>query len=150
MLQSARRGLRSPRANFGVSALAGEHGVGPDPAWETAGDLAVAAVDWLLGEPLQNGAQPQRARSRRSMRSVGFAGLSPRVGTVQATLVDMGDQRLKMTLKGTEVELPPNTDSALVSAGYAAVTIIQGVTSADWAPVADHIERRVLKMGKVG
>src|SRR6476620_3454003 len=98
MLHSGTVGAALTAANFGVSALAVSTGVGPDPAWETACDLAVAAVDWLLGEPLKtvlNLNVPDV--SLDALRGVRWAEPAP-FGTVQAALVDMGDQRLKMTL----------------------------------------------------
>lgn len=150
MLHSGTVGAALTAGNFGVSALAVSTGAGPDPAWDTACELAVAAVDWLLGAPVKtvlNLNVPDVALG--SLRGVRWAEPAA-FGTVQATLVDMGDERLKMTLQSTGVELPPDTDTALVAAGYAAVTIINGITSADWAPVADHIERCARVLGKAG
>jgi 5'-nucleotidase len=150
MLHSGTVGAALTAANFGVSALAVSTGVGPEPAWATSCELAVAAVDWLMEQPgktVLNLNVPDV--SLGALRGVRWAEPAP-FGTVQATLVDMGDTRLRMTLRGTEVELAPNTDSALVRAGYASVTIINGITSAEWAPVADHIERSAMKLGKAG
>ena len=92
MLHSGTVGAALTAANFGVSALAVSTGAGPDPAWETAGELAVAAVDWLLGAAGQDGAQPQRARTSRSTSSEGVRWAEPApFGTVRATLVEVGD-----------------------------------------------------------
>lgn len=150
ILHSGTVGAALTAANFGVSALAVSTGPGSDPAWETAAELAVSAVDWLLGEPVKTVVNLNVPDvSLGALRGVRWAEPAP-FGTVQATLVDIGDHRLRITLKGTGVELAPDTDSALVAAGYAAVTVINGITSGDWAPVADHIERCTLKLGKAG
>lgn len=150
MLHSGTVGAALTAGNFGVSALAVSTGPGPDPAWGTACELALGAVDWLLGAPVKtvlNLNVPDV--SIGALRGVRWAEPAS-FGTVQATLVDIGDQRLRMTLKGTGGELPPDSDTALVNAGYAAVTIINGITSAEWEPVADHIERCTINLGKVG
>ncbi|MDQ6696815.1 MAG: 5'/3'-nucleotidase SurE, partial [Actinomycetota bacterium] len=105
MLHSGTVGAALTAANFGVSALAVSTGVGPNPTWATAADLAVAAVDWLDGEPVKtvlNLNVPDV--SLDALRGVRWAEPAA-FGTVQATLVDMGDHRLRMTITGTEVEL---------------------------------------------
>ena len=79
-----------------------------------------------------------------ALRGVRWAEPAP-FGTVRATLTEAGDQRFRMTLEATGAELPPDTDTALVEAGYAAVTVITGITAGQWAPVADHIERRTMR-----
>ncbi len=150
MLHSGTVGAALTAANFGVSALAVSTGPGPEPAWATACELAACAVDWLLGAPnktVLNLNVPDV--SLAALRGVRWAEPAA-FGTVRATLVDLGDRRMKMTLRETGVELPPDTDTALVSAGYAAVTVINGITSASWTPVADHIERGALNLGKAG
>ena len=47
-----------------------------------------------------------------------------------------------MTLRETGVELPPDTDTALVTPGTPRSRSSPASRPADWAPVADHIERR--------
>ncbi len=150
MLHSGTVGAALTAANFGVSAVAVSTGPGPQPMWDAACELAVSAVDWLLGEPAKtvlNLNVPDGPLS--ALRGVRWAEPAA-FGTVRATLVDVGDRRMKMTLRETGVELPPDTDTALVMAGYAAVTVINGITSSDWAPVADHLERCTLNLDKAG
>lgn len=150
MLHSGTVGAALTAANFGMSAVAVSTGLGPEPEWATACELAVAAIDWLIDAPVKtvlNLNVPDV--SLGALRGVRWAEPAE-FGTVQAALVDIGDNRLKMTLKGTATEFPPDSDTALVGAGYAAVTIINGITSAEWAPVADHIERSALNLGKAG
>jgi hypothetical protein len=66
-------------------------------------------------------------------------------GTVRATLTEAGDERIRMTLETTGAEPLPGTDTALVNAGYAAVTVITGISAEPWLPVADHIERHTMR-----
>ena len=76
MLHSGTVGAALTAGNFGVSALAVSTGTGPDPAWRTACELAVGAVDWLLGEPNKtviNLNVPDVSLAGTARRSVGRA-----------------------------------------------------------------------------
>lgn len=140
MLHSGTVGAALTASNFGVSALAVSTAA-TEPWWDTAAELAIAALDWLLDAPVKTVINLNvPGVPLAALRGVRWAEPAP-FGTVRATLTEHGDNRLKMSLETTGVELPPDTDTALVEAGYAAVTIITGITSAEWAPVADHIER---------
>jgi 5'-nucleotidase len=113
--------------------------------WETAARVAAASTEWLLAaEPktVVNLNVPDVAIE--ALLGVRWAELAP-FGTVRSAVVDSGDGRLQMELRATGVQLPPESDSALVKAGYAAVTTIMGVTATAPTAVADHIEGRVLR-----
>jgi hypothetical protein len=51
--------------------------------------------------------------------------------------------RLQVELRETGEVLPPGTDTALVDAGFAAVTLLTGIRAADPQPVAEAIEGAV-------
>lgn len=145
MLHSGTVGAALTAANFGVSALAVSTGAGPMPRWDTASALAISALGWLFDAPVKtviNLNVPSVPLS--AVRGVRWAEPAP-FGTVRAVLAEVGHRRLKMTLQDTGEELPPGSDTALVGAGYAAVTIITGIRADAWSAVADHIERTALQ-----
>jgi 5'-nucleotidase len=63
------------------------------------------------------------------VRGVKAARLAP-FGTVRTTLGETVDGRLQVELRETEEELDPDTDTALVTAGYVAVTPLIGIRAA--------------------
>jgi len=145
MLHSGTVGAALTASNFGVSALAVSIGTGPDICWASAAELAMAALEWLVDAPAKtvvNLNVPNVAIA--DVQGVRWAEPAP-FGTVRATLTEVGHRRLRMDLRDTGVELPEDSDTALVMAGYAAVTVITGIRSGTWAPVADHIERTLLR-----
>jgi hypothetical protein len=78
---------------------------------------------------------------------VRLASLAP-FGTVRAALVEaQGGGGLQMELAEHDQELPVGSDTALVRAGYAAVTLLQGITAAPRTDVADAIELASLAAG---
>jgi len=132
ILHSGTVGAALSAANQGISGVA-VSSAGADPVhWETAAELAVEALDWVSSAPL-----------RTDVRGVCW-GVPAALGEWQAVVVGAGTDLLELDLRRTEVELPPESDTALVAAGYAAVTLLNGPRAADWAPVAEHIERRLV------
>lgn len=147
VLHSGTVGAALTAANFGASGLAvstGDGGDGP-PRWDTAGRLAVAALDWLASAPARtviNLNVPDLPLER--VRGVRWAELA-RFGTVRSALVARGDDRLELELRDTGIDLPPGSDTALVLAGYAALCTLQTVSTGDWLPAAEQIERLALR-----
>lgn len=141
VLHSGTVGAALTGANFGVSALAVSMGVGETYRWETAAALASAALAWLLEQPAKtvvNLNVPNLALEE--VQGVRSARLAP-FGTVRAALVEaQGGTGLQMELRAHDEQLPPDSDTALVNAGYAAVTLLHGITAAPPADVADAIE----------
>ena len=132
-------------ANFGVSGLAVSIGVGDEIHWGTAGSLAAAAVDWLVGQPpktVLNLNVPNVTLDE--LRGIRWASLAP-FGTVRAGLVDAPGGGLQMELREHGETLPPQSDTALVRDGYAAITSIVGIRAAAEAPVAEHIDALLLQ-----
>lgn len=144
-LHSGTVGAALTAANFGVSALAVSIGWNEDPHWATAATLAAAATAWLERAPVRtvlNLNVPDVAAE--DLRGVRWAELAP-FGTVRAAVVSTDGGPLQMELRETGIDLEPDTDTALVAAGYAAVTSIVGIRAGEWQPVAAEIERRAAR-----
>lgn len=141
IIHSGTVGAALTAANHGISGLAVSI-AGQDPQhWETAGALAVDALAWLAAQPLRtvlNLNVPDVPLD--AVRGVRWARPAP-LGEWHAIVSGRTDDRLSLGLRRTEVELPADSDTALVAAGYAAVTVLQPVAEGQWAPVADHLER---------
>ena len=130
VLHSGTVGAALTGANFGVSGLAVSMGVGDVYRWETAAALAVPALDWLLQQPpktVLNLNVPNLPLSE--VRGVRPATLAP-FGTVRAALVESQGGGLQMELAEHGLELPADSDTALVRDGYAAATVLLGITAA--------------------
>lgn len=139
-LHSGTVGAALTAANFGVSGLAVSLEPGAEMQWGTAAALAVDGVTWLADAPertVLNVNVPDR--SLDALAGVRWATLAP-FGTVRAAIAeaDIPDGaavgtlgRLQMELRETGEVLPPDSDTALVLAGFAAVTELVGVRAAN-------------------
>lgn len=144
VLHSGTVGAVLTGANMGISGVALSVADADSPQFGTAGEVAIAALGWLAGAPARtvlNVNVPDRPLDE--VRGVRWAELAP-FGTVRATLDPVGDDRLEFALVGTAVELPAESDTALVAAGYVAVTTLTGVRAGERVPVADEVERRLV------
>jgi 5'-nucleotidase len=111
--------------------------------WGTAAGVAVAALDWLVSAPdgtvLNLNVPDLPAEQVAGARA---ATLAP-FGTVRSSVVEPAADggRLQMELRPTTVELPPDCDTALVAAGYVAVSAITGIQldDADVSGVLDAV-----------
>jgi 5'-nucleotidase len=131
VLHSGTVGAALTAANFGVSGVAVSIGVGDPYRWETAAELAVAALGWLVEQPprtVLNLNVPNLPREE--LRGVRAASLAP-FGTVRAALVESQGGGLQMELAEHGVELPPDSDTALVRSGWAALTSLVGIRAVD-------------------
>ncbi len=148
VLHSGTVGAALTGANFGVSGLAVSIGVGEELRWETAAELAASALEWLVDQPAKtvvNLNVPNVALDE--VRGVRWATLAP-FGTVRAAIVEsQGGTGLQMELAEHDAQLPEGSDTALIRAGYASVTLLQGITAAPEVGVAEVIERRTLALG---
>lgn len=133
--------------NFGVSGLAVSIGVGEVIQWDTAGELAIAALEWLVAQPsrtLLNLNVPNVPLDE--IKGVRWATLAP-FGTVRAQLVDAPDKSgLQMELREHDETLPDDSDTALVRDGYAAITSIVGIRATAAVPVAEHVEAHLFRV----
>jgi 5'-nucleotidase len=103
--------------------------IGSPAHWDTAAGVAAVAVDWLLDAPrgtvLNLNVPDLPAGGLAGARA---ATLAP-FGTVRSTVVESAEDggRLQMELRPVTVDLPPDCDTALVAAGYVAVSALSGI-----------------------
>jgi len=147
VLHSGTVGAALTGANLGVSGLAVSVAVGPDgtAAFGAAAEVAAASIGWLVTAPpktVLNVNVPLGAMA--DVRGSRWAALAP-FGTVRAALRP-GDRDgvLEIALVESNVELPPDSDTALVAGGYVAVTCLTGIRADDWQPAAAEIDRRLV------
>jgi 5'-nucleotidase len=142
ILHSGTVGAAMTAASFGVSGLAVSIGSASEdePLWDTACAFGVAALEWLVGAPsktILNVNVPNIPMA--DVAGVRLARLAP-FGTVRTAIVQSGEGRLDVELRATEDQLDPDTDTALVLAGYVAVTPLVGPRAAgDEVDVADRL-----------
>ncbi len=146
VLHSGTVGAALTGANLGVSGLAVSVGVAPDGsvAFTAAAEVAAASVAWLTTAPAKTVLNVNvPIGSLEEVRGSRWASLAP-FGTVRAALRPSTDGVLELTLVESGVELPPDSDTALVTAGYVAVTCLAGIRADDWQPAAAEIDRRLV------
>jgi len=131
VLHSGTVGAALTAANFGISGLATSIATGEPSELATAVLLATAALAWLVDAPARTVLNLNVPNlSSADVRGVRNARLAP-FGSVRAAMAESRDGLLQIELTETEVELDPETDTALVKAGYAAVTALVGVRAAE-------------------
>jgi 5'-nucleotidase len=143
LMHSGTVGAALTAANLGLSALAASIEIGDPMYWDTAAGLAGLAVDWLLGAPertVVNLNVPNRPRDE--LAGVRWARLAP-FGTVRTAVAGAGEGRLQIEFRPTDVELDPDTDTALLGAGYATVTTVVGIRATEPTDVADWMQERL-------
>jgi 5'-nucleotidase len=129
-LHSGTVGAALTAANLGLSGLAVSVGFGEHIHFDTAATVAARALPWVVASPpktILNVNVPNLPLAE--VRGVKAARLAP-FGTVRTTLGETIDGRLQVELRETEEELDPDTDTALVTAGYVAVTPLVGIRAA--------------------
>ena len=138
VLHSGTVGAALTAANFGGRGLAVSIDVpeaGGPRHWATAAMVATEALGWLIEAPertVLNLNVPDRPFDE--LLGARWATLAA-FGTVRSAVVEPAPNggRLQMELRPNNVELPPDSDTALVNAGYVAVTTITGIAAT--APV---------------
>ena len=127
VLHSGTVGAALTAANFGARGVAVSVAWDEQPRFDTAAAVAEAILPWLADAPpktVLNINVPGVAVE--DLNGVQAARLAP-FGTVRSAIVGSDQGRLQVELHQTEVELDPDTDTALVAAGYVAVTSLTGV-----------------------
>jgi len=131
VLHSGTVGAALTAANFGISGLATSIATGEPSQLATAVSLATAALSWLIDAPARTVLNLNVPNlNAADVRGVRTARLAP-FGSVRAALAESRDGRLQIELAETDVELDPDTDTALVMAGYAAITALVGVRATE-------------------
>lgn len=139
-LHSGTVGAALTAANLGLSGLAVSQDYGDPMVWTTAADLAVEAIGWLDGAPdrtVLNLNVPNTEPG--AVKGIRWATLAP-FGSVRAAIADSEDGRLQMEFREVDDELPADSDTALVFAGYAAVSSLVGIRVAPPLAVADGVD----------
>lgn len=142
-LHSGTVGAALTAANFGISGLAVSTGVADKIHWDTAARLAVLATRWLIDAPrttVVNLNVPNVAMD--DLMGVRLAPLAS-FGTVRSAITDAGRGKLQVELRDTDVELDPDSDTALVARGIVAVTPIVGIRAAGGGDVAAFLEQKL-------
>ena len=139
LLHSGTVGAALTAANLGLSALAVSQDLGEEMRWETAAALAATAMDWLV-------AAPARTVLNLNVPNVALddlAGVRPAVlapfGTVRTAVTGVESGRLQVEFQPVREPLDPDTDTALLAAGYATVTSVVGVRATEEPGAADAI-----------
>lgn len=130
VLHSGTVGAALTSANLGGSGLAVSIDAGDDLHWETAAHLAAELLPWLQQAPAKtvlNVNVPNRPVAE--LRGVRRASLAP-FGTVRASLLDTGEGHLQMELTASGADLDAGSDTAVVQAGFVAVTALVGIRAA--------------------
>jgi 5'-nucleotidase len=138
VLHSGTVGAALTAANFGGRGLAVSIDVGEGGGprhWASAATVAAEALGWLLDAPertVLNLNVPDRPLD--DVLGARWATLAA-FGTVRSAVVEPAPNggRLQMELRPNNAELPADSDTALVGAGYVAVTTITGIQAT--APV---------------
>ena len=110
--------------------------------WATAAAAAARALDWLMAAPVGtvlNVNVPDRAPDE--LAGARAATLAP-FGTVRTSVVESAETngRLQLEMRPTQADLPPDCDTALVAAGFVAVSAITGVHLDDRIDVAGVLD----------
>jgi 5'-nucleotidase len=146
VLHSGTVGAALTAANFGFSGLAVSMGTGDVLHWDTAAELSVPCLEWLLEQP------PRTVLNLNApnlpigdVLGVRWGELAT-FGSVRTALIESQGGRLQMELVGRRDEHPEHTDAGLVDRGYASLTLLTGILAAPPAPaLADAVAGRILR-----
>jgi 5'-nucleotidase len=139
ILHSGTVGAALTASSFGVSALAVSLDVGEISPWETATAFVEPALEILASAPdgtVLNVNVPAVALADVP-RDLRWAKLD-RFGSVRVAVTDVGDRWVQMEYRTTDVELDPESDTALLAGGAATVTCLEGIAAVE----LDDLERR--------
>jgi 5'-nucleotidase len=141
VLHSGTVGAALTAANFGARGLAVSIDSAVPRHLETAEAVARAALLWLAGAPprtVLNVNVPDRALG--DLAGVRVAGLAS-FGQVQATVDEVGEGRLAISMSTDGSAPEPGTDTALLAAGFVTVTSLLGVSAVDEGGASGVIEK---------
>lgn len=126
-LHSGTVGAALTAANLGRSGLAVSIDAGDPQRWDTAVELAVEALAWVLDQP-ERTVVNLNVPNLEPAEVAGFrvAELAP-FGIVRAAVTGAAEGRLQFELRGTTDPLPTDSDTAVVRSGHAAFSVLDGV-----------------------
>lgn len=138
VLQSGTVGAAMIAQDFGVSALAiSQDDIGPEMLWSSSAAIAVATVAWLLQAPRKTVVNVNVPNLPLQEIEGAQWGRLAAFGTTKTSLLGSPPGPLTVSLTPREVELKPDTDTALVAAGFVSVTGLTGFRAElDQSPAA--------------
>jgi 5'-nucleotidase len=146
ILHSGTVGAALTAAGLGVPALAVSTKWNEEGSyhWDTAADLAVPALDWVLLDDerprVLNLNVPNVPLA--DVRGVREAALAP-YGEFWVASSDIRSGDLRIEFQGPAIEPSGETDAALVVEGYATVTPLLGIVAAPLKGAAESVENAV-------
>lgn len=136
-LHSGTVGAALTAVAWGLSGLAVSIDIGGPTRWGTATAYAQRAVTWLAAAP------PRTALNLNvpnvdpvDVRGVRAAALAP-IGAMRTHIADHSPGLIRLQLRPNAAPVPEGTDTALVRAGYATVSLLTPPTALDSASVLD-------------
>jgi 5'-nucleotidase len=140
-LHSGTVGAALTAANLGRKGLAVSQDYGDPMVWPTAAALAVEALTWLDGaddRTVLNLNVPNTDPAE--VKGIRWATLAP-FGSVRAAIAESSSEgRLQMEFRQVDEPLPEDSDTALVLAGYAAVSSLVGIRVGEPLPMAPGVD----------
>ena len=146
VLHSGTVGAALTAAGLGVPAVAVSIGWSEEGryAWDTAARFGAAAVDWVAAPDdaprVLNVNVPNLPLAE--VRGVREADLAP-YGTFWTATAEAGEDDVVLEFKGNDSPVDPDSDLALVRAGYVAVTPLSVLTPAPIAGAATAVETAI-------
>ena len=149
LLQSGTVGAVLTGADLGISGLAVSVALGSadeEPRYETASEVAVRAIGWLA-------AAPRKTALNVNVPNLAFADLAgvqagriSAFGPTSMTVTGEVPGTLEVVVSPRDITIKPDTDTALIAAGYVAVTSLVTPRAVDGGDAAaallDALERR--------
>jgi 5'-nucleotidase len=131
ILHSGTVGAALTAQNFGAKGLAVSVAAGTPWQWDTAATIALEVLEVLIQAPPRSVLNLNvPALPRDQVKGVQWARLAA-FGAVRAAIVPAeSDGLLQIELRAVEEQLPPDTDTALLAAGFATLTTIVGIAEA--------------------
>jgi 5'-nucleotidase len=142
ILHSGTVGAALTAASFGVSGLAVSVDVSEPMRWDTAAAFAARAIEIVTRAPrgtVLNLNVP--AADASDVRGLRWARLD-RFGTVRVAVASRSGTALQLEYRATELELEPDSDTALLAAGYATLTSVEGISEVDPGAIDEQDDRR--------
>lgn len=140
ILFSGTVGAALAAANFGLRGVAVSQALSEPWLIETGAAYGVAAVAWALGQPTGSVLNVNVPNvSIEDVKGVRTGRLAP-FGVVRTVLEGEVDGHLLLTLRETDEELDPDTDTSLVNAGFVSVNALVGPRAVDPADAAAALD----------
>jgi 5'-nucleotidase len=127
ILHSGTVGAALTAASFGVSALAVSLDVADPMPWRTACAFVEEGIELVASAPVATVLNLNApAMPLADVRGLRWATLD-RFGTFRVAVAEREETSLQMEFRATGAELDPESDTALLAAGFVTVTAIEGI-----------------------